>query len=189
MESKFVLVAVDRLLALLESYLRLEDNRIDRTESSHASQEVISVPFGLHMDSLDVCRGQANLARVAREVAGPVENTFVKSHGNHVLGVQLAVECGLKVAMCTKRLFDQARTSHFREQRNMLVVLNILRVEEHVPDGDDRLVDFEDFSSKNNSLGKDTGVVCVEECSLCNESGSGFCFFEENCGTVGEAYW
>jgi hypothetical protein len=90
------------------------------------------------------------------------------SHGIH--GTNLAIKCGLEVAMRTETLLDETASSALGPQRQALEPLDVCVVEEHVTHSDDTLVNLVGVASQDDTLGYDTVGGWRKRCSCCNQA-------------------
>lgn len=71
--------------------------------------------------------------------------------------------------MRTQTLLDKPTASTSRPQLQSLEPVDVLGVEEHVPDGNDLLVDLERVACEDGALGDDAGLVGGDDCACADE--------------------
>lgn len=99
----------------------------------------------------------------------PRENPLIQTNPHGILRIKLRIKRRLKVSMRTQTLLDKPTAPTSRPQLQRLEPVDVLGVEEHVPDRNDLLVDLERVAREDGALGDDTGLVGCDDCACCDE--------------------
>ena len=89
----------------------------------------------------------------------PRKDSLIQTNPNRILCINLIIKGSLEVPMSTQTLLDKPTATSLSPQLQRLEPVDILGIEEHIPNGNDLLVDLERMTRENGTLGNDTGLV------------------------------
>ena len=100
-----------------------------------------------------------SMSNIFQSSSLPREDSLIQTNSNRILWINLIIKGSLKVPMSTKTLLDKPTATSLGPQLQRLEPVDILGIEEHIPNGNDLLVDLERMTRENGTLGNDTGLV------------------------------